>query len=329
MIWLYFLGSLIILVLAATKLAEYGDALAVRTGIGGLFVGTLLLAAATSLPELLTGVNSMRQGVASLSAGDIFGSNMLNMFLLGVLDLVFGGVRVLRQVALKHVFTAGFAILMTTLAIFFVVADLDLRVGWVGVESLILIAGYVVGVWLIRREGAPAGAAAEAAPDLAGVPSLPAAVIGFVVSAVVLVVISPWMVRSSVGVAEITGLSKGFVGAAMVGVATSLPELVTTIAAIKIGAYDMAVGNLFGSNLFNMAAMGLVDLIYTKGYFIESIDSEFALIGLISVMLMSLALIGNATRNKFRRVVVEFDAAAIILVYVIGLYFLYVRGIGG
>ena len=219
MIWLSFFGSLIILVLAATKLAEYGDALAARTGVGRLFVGTLLMAAATSLPELLTGINSMRQGVANLSAGDIFGSNMFNMFLLGFLDLIFWRVRVLCQVALKHVFTAGVAILMTTLAVFFVVADLNVRVGWLGLDSLILIAGYVVGVWLIRRNGEPATAPDEAPPDLAGVPSLLLAVIGFVLSAAVLIWISPRLVRSSVDVAEITGLSKGFVGAAMVGVA--------------------------------------------------------------------------------------------------------------
>jgi cation:H+ antiporter len=328
MIWLSFFGSLIILVLAATKLAEYGDALAVRTGVGRLFVGTLLMAAATSLPELLTGINSMRQGVADLSAGNFFGSNMFNIFLLGFLDLIFWRVRVLRQVALKHVFTAGVAILMTTLAIFFVEADLHVRVGWVELDSLILIAGYVVGVWLIRRNDEPA-AIPDEAPDLTGVPSLLVAVIGFVLSAAVLIWISPRLVRSSVGVAEITGLSKGFVGAAMVGVATSLPELVTTIAAIKIGAYDMAVGNLLGSNLFNMAALGLTDLFYTRGYFLESIDIQFSLVGLISIILMSLALIGNATRGRFRRLVVEADAAAIILVYALGMYFLYTRGIGG
>ena len=88
LIWLKFLGCSIVLVIAAIKLAEYGDIIAVRTKIGGMFIGLILLAGATSLPELLTTINSISIGEPDLAAGNMFGSNMVNMLLLGTIDLM-------------------------------------------------------------------------------------------------------------------------------------------------------------------------------------------------------------------------------------------------
>src|SRR3972149_6447591 len=85
MAWLIFLASSAAIVVAAIKLAQYGDVIAVRTRLGGMFVGALLLAGATSLPELVTAVSSIQQSVPNLAAGNFFGSNMFNMFLLAVL----------------------------------------------------------------------------------------------------------------------------------------------------------------------------------------------------------------------------------------------------
>ncbi len=89
MVWIQFIISAAVVVVAAIKLAEYGDAISVRTRLGGMFIGTLLMAGATSLPELLTTINSLGQNVPSLAVGNVLGSNMFNMFLLAVLDAVF------------------------------------------------------------------------------------------------------------------------------------------------------------------------------------------------------------------------------------------------
>lgn len=325
-VWVLFLAATGIMVLAAMRLAEYGDIIGARTGAGGLFIGSLLLAGATSLPELLTGINSVLQNSPNLSAGGLFGSNMFNIFLLSILDLAFWRVRVLRQVALKHVMTAAVAILITQAAVFFVMTQADIRIGWIGLDSLVLIGIYVVGVYLIRANSGVTEPVEEELPD--DMPSLLHGIIGFAVATGILIAISPTVVESAVGVATATGLGTGFVGATLVSMATSLPEMTTTVAAIRIGAYDMAVGNLLGSNLFNMAALGLIDLFYTKGLYIKTIDPAMAQVGMISLVLMTLALIGNASRVRRRRVLVELDAAAIFVVYALGLFFIYKRGIG-
>ncbi|NMC79025.1 MAG: sodium:calcium antiporter, partial [Chloroflexi bacterium] len=124
MVWLSFLASSAIVVLAAIKLAEYGDAISVRTKLGGMFVGVILMAGATSLPELLTTINSIQQNVPDLAAGNMFGSNMFNMFLLGFLDLLNRRARILRKVAHRHALSGSIASLLSALAIFFVLANI-------------------------------------------------------------------------------------------------------------------------------------------------------------------------------------------------------------
>lgn len=326
MVWLIFALSSALLVFAATQLAKFGDAIAARTGLGRLFVGTLLLAGATSLPELLTSINSLSQGVPDLAAGNFMGSNMFNMFLLGVLDLIGRQARILRRVAMRHALTAGLAILLAALAIFFILADAEARIGWIGLDSLLVAVVYIVGLRLIQANNS-ADVPVEPT-DLAGAPVLYQALIGFAAATALLVVVSPWLVSSSKEIATITGLGAGFVGTALVGVVTSLPEVATSIAAVRIGAYDMAVGNLFGSNAFNMFALSLTDLFYTGGRFFGVIAPEFALVGLLGLILTSLGLIGNLARVERRLGFVEVDALIIMVGYLGGIAWLYGRGIG-
>jgi cation:H+ antiporter len=165
-------------------------------------------------------------------------------------------------------------------------------------------------------------------PQEETVMSLRRALLGFVVATAALVFITPYLVRSSNEIAEITGLGTGFVGTTLLAMVTSLPETVAVVAAARIGAYDMAVGNLFGSNVFNMLALGVADVFYTPGRFLGDIDPAFALVAMLGLLLTNLALIGNIARVERRLGFVEADALLILLVYFGGIVFLYVRGIG-
>ncbi len=329
MIWLTFFVSAAVIVLAAVKLAEYGDAIGYRTGLGSMFIGTLLVASATSLPELLTAINSIRQDVVDLAAGGMLGSNMFNMFLLGVLSLIFYRQRVLRRVAMKHALSGSVAVFVIGLATFFILARTRLRIGWVGLDSLMVAGSGIAGMWLIwaNAPGSP-GAPSAPAPEEEGIPSLRRALVGFTLAAVVLVLASPHLVRSSAAIADATGLSAGFIGTLALAMITSLPELVTIIAAVRLGAHDLAVGNLFGSNIFNMFALGLTDLFYTPGNLLSAISPDMALVGLLGLLLTGIGLIGNQARLDRLIRVVEVDGILLVVGYLVGLGFLYLRGIG-
>jgi cation:H+ antiporter len=206
-------------------------------------------------------------------------------------------------------------------------ADINLSIGWVGMDSLMIIAVYIGGMRMIQTQGGPPPT--ELPIDEGKIPSLRRAGTGFLIATIVLIGVVPLLVESAAQIGEITGLSAGFIGATLLALVTSLPELVATTAAVRLGAYDLAIGNLFGSNFFNMLAFGLTDVFYLQGRFIDLIDSNFALIGLLGLLLTSMGLIGNLLRVERRIGFLELDALIILLGYFGGMWFLYTRGIGG
>jgi cation:H+ antiporter len=197
------------------------------------------------------------------------------------------------------------------------------------VDGLIILLVYVGGVRLIQLRGQESGAAVDLPVKPGRRPvKLWQALVGFGVAAAVLILVVPYLVSSGAEIARVTGLGTGFVGMLLVALVTSLPELVSALTATRLGAFDLAVGNLFGSNVFNMFAVALVDVFYTHGRFLGAIDPAFALAGLLGLLLTNLALIGNLARLERRFLFVEIDALLLIVVYFAGLWLLYSRGIG-
>jgi cation:H+ antiporter len=328
MVWIVFLISSALIVFAATQLAKYGDVIAVRTRLGGMFVGILLLAGATSLPEVLTTISALAQGVPNLAAGSLLGSNMFNMFLLAILDLLHRKNRILRKAALKHALTGSITMFLIGLVVFFILADIEIQIGWVGLDSLFIVLAYVIGVWMIRaNQPKTVVCASEAHAVPQGIPSLRRGLTGFGLAALGLMIVTPLMVQSSAEIAEITGLGTTFIGTTLVALVTSLPEMVTTIAAVRLGADDMAIGNLFGSNMFNMLAIGLTDVFYLQGRFLGVIDPAFIVVGMLGLLMTGLGLIGNLARLERRVLSIEVDALALIIFYIAGLWLLFSRGI--
>ncbi len=327
MVWLQFLLSSAIVVAAAVKLAEYGDVIAVRTKLGGLFVGTIFLAGATSLPELIASVSSFQLGVPNLAAGNFFGSNMINIVLLAIVDLFFYQVPLLRRVAINHALTSALATVLMLVAVISLFADIDLTVGWVGVDSLAIIGLYFAGMWLLQRENSATPAPPSVQPG-ERFPTLRRGVVGFLAAAAALVVVVPQLVAASTEIAAITGLGTGFVGTALLSLVTSLPELIAVIAAVRLNALDMAVGNLLGSSVFNMLGLATADFFLTSGRFLGAIDTNFVLVGLLAMLLTNMALVGILARVERRIGFIELDSLAILVVYVLGMYLLYTLGIG-
>jgi cation:H+ antiporter len=296
--------------------------------LGGMFIGVVLMAGATSLPEVLTTISAVWQGTPNLAAGNLLGSNMFNMLLLALLDLVHQNERILRKAAVKHALSGSSAALLITMVVFFLLDEFTWQIGWVGVDSILLMLAYLAIVYFIQDEQS-----AHSKPELDVIlpdkfPTLRAGLIGFGIAAGSLLVLTPWMVDASNRIAEITGLGTTFIGTSLVAIVTSLPELVTTVAAAKLGADDMAIGNLFGSNLFNMFAFGLTDLFYTEGRFFSVVDPDFLLISVLGLLMTVMALVGNLARIKRRLFFIEVDALALVVVYVAAMWLLYTRGLG-
>jgi cation:H+ antiporter len=265
--------------------------------------------------------------IPDLSGGNIFGANMYNMLLLAFVSLLGWRERALRKVRRRHGLTAGGSVFMILLATFFIYANIDIKIGWVGIDSIIIIITYLVLVYLLRVSTVVPGEAVSEEPD-DSTPKLWKGLLGFSIASAVLVAVMPWMVRVADDIAELSGLSEGFIGVALMAFVTTMPELVATIAAVRMRVYDLAIGNLFGSNMFNIFALGLVDILFTKGRFLNTISPEFILVGFIGMIMTLIALIGNQARLKRRLFFVELDATALVVTFILGMILIYNRGLG-
>jgi cation:H+ antiporter len=178
---LAFLATGIVVVFAATALARYADAIAESTRLGRLWIGAVLLAGATSLPELMTDISAVRLGATDLAVGDLFGSSMANMLILAVIDLMPPRRQVLQQATLDHALAASVAICLNAVAAVLVLVRPESSFLWVGPGSLLLLLAYVVGTRVVYRHALRQGAAQTppAATETATqLPSLRRAVLG-------------------------------------------------------------------------------------------------------------------------------------------------------
>jgi cation:H+ antiporter len=332
--WVLFLASASVIVYAGTKLSHYGDRIADLTGLGGLWIGVILMAGATSLPEIFTDVSAALIDAPDLAVGDLFGSNMANMLILGIIDLVHRQKRVWQQAAFEHALSAGLAMFLTGLAAFFILLGQDVKHLGIGSGSAILLLFYILGMRLIfrqesvkRRQREQEKVAEVQAGEEDKGPSkrdgLKRAGVGFGLAALLLLIAAPILATSANRIAEQSGVSSGFVGASLVAIATSLPELVTAIAAVRLGAFDLAVGNLFGSNAFNMAAFFFVDTAYRSGPLFNIVSDDHAMTAIWSILLMSTALMGIIYRVEKRYMLIEPDSFVIILGYCLGLWLVF------
>ena len=148
----------------------------------------------------------------------------------------------------------------------------------------------------------------------------------FLISAAVITIASMQLAKYGDVIGLRTKLGGAFAGTLLLASATSLPELITTISAVRSGIPQLAAGNLFGSNMFNMFAIGLTDVFYTRGRFLAAIDPSFLLIGMLGLLMTGMGLIGNLAKLERRVWFIEMDALALILLYFGGLFLLYFRG---
>jgi cation:H+ antiporter len=258
---------------------------------------------------------------------------MANMVILAIVSVVPSGALLFQKATLDHALYASLAIILTAVAALSVLTGGGPAIGGVSTSSLLLLATYALGSRVVFRHSSLARAATEtiemsgealattppSEPTQASTPSLRRAMWMFIAGAVVLVIAAPAFAWSAKGVAAATGLGATFIGTWLVGFSTSLPELVTSLAAVRLRAYDLAVGNLFGSNAFNMAVFPLLDAVSSTGPVFGVIAAAHAISALVAIGLMGIALAALVHRVRGRLSLLEPSSALIFIGYVLGL----------
>ncbi|HUY18031.1 MAG TPA: hypothetical protein VMV15_02285 [Candidatus Binataceae bacterium] len=323
---LVFLASAAVVVVAGTILTRCADDIAEATGLGRAWIGSVLLATATSLPELGTDITAVRIHAANLAVGDLFGSSLANMLILAVLDQFARQGKVLRGAAIENALIACLAIVLNAMGALFVLTGSSWSPLGISPQSLLLLLVYLFGTRAVYRNGTRHTAAAvKSGTDRkrTGARSLRRSAIWFAGAAMAILLAAPALAWSAKELAQLTGLGDSFVGTWLLGLATSLPEFVTAFAAVRIGQFDLAVGNLFGSNSFNMIIFVALDLASPSGSVFQRLNPIHAISATLAVILMSLGLASILYRAERRFLMIEPDSALMLAVYLLAIWILY------
>jgi cation:H+ antiporter len=322
--------SAIVIIIAGTFLSRYADEIAERTGFGRLLVGSVLLASATSLPELSVDVSAVRNGMADLAFGDLLGSSLFNLLILAVLDLSrYSNGRMLSRDAARHALSGNVSAALTAIVGIGLLTQPILGAGQFAAISYglwLVILGYVLGVRLVyydqrasRQETAQASEVREARL------SWRSSAIGFTVAAGVIVIAGPYLAEAAGEIADASGLGKTFVGTTLVAFSTSLPELVASLAALRMGAHDLAIGNIFGSNAFNMILLAPLD-VFHPGPILADVSATHAVTAVAAIVATLIVILGQLYQVERRIRFIEPDAGLVMIVIFGALWLVYRMG---
>ena len=316
---------------SGTRLSYYADAIARRTGIGEAVLGVVLLGGITSLPEIAVAGAASLGGNAPLAVNNVLGGFTMQVTILALADAL------LRQRALTAAIPDPAVLLQGVLGIILVsVAVVGVATGDVGFLGAGLWTWGILGIfvfsvmtvarardharWEVVGEpprpkiGREEPEVERAGPTLYGMTALAGAgilVMGYLLS------------ETGEALAEQTGLGANFFGAVFLAITTSLPEISTVIAAMRLRRHVMAASDIFGTNLFDIAVIFVADLVYPGGPVLSEVGTFSIVAGLLGIVVTAVYLAGLIERRDPAVAGVGFDTIVVIATYLGGLGLLY------
>jgi len=316
----------LVIVIAGSQLARQADTLADRTGLGEALFGVLLLAGVTSLPDLAATLSAALDARPDLAMSNVMGSMTANLAFLGVADIIY------RRANLEHaaaspvnLMLAGLLIVLLTLPL---LAILTPTVTEWSVHPItpVIVTAYLFGLHLVHRTRVKPmwfprmtrQTVSDEPEKHHGGGSL-TLWFGFIGMAVVTGMAGWILMEAAKGIIDQTGVSEALVGGLFTALATSTPELVTTIAAIRIGALTLAVSNIFGTNCFNMLVVAAADAAYPHGSIYHDMAPVQMMWGLIGILMTAILLLGMVRRETYGIARIGFESALILGIYAVAL----------
>ncbi len=296
---IFFLVLAVLTAFVSIKLSYYGDVLSKQTKISTAFVGGLLIAAITSLPEFVTSISAVILDNPTLSFGDILGSNMFNIFALAIYNLLF-----LKRFIFSNS-KSTFLYECIILLIEYIFILLNLRI----LTTIVLFILYFLYAFKVSKSENK-----EEIIDKKEKNPL----IKFIFSGVILIILSILLTLQADKLTHIyPHISSSTIGAILLCITTSLPEVVSTFALIKYDNYDMAIANILGSNIFNFLVLSISDLFNDNSiYNLVDINSKMYLYGGIIVTII--LLVSLIKKNKIISIILSI---LISLIYLLVWYF--------
>ena len=290
----------------SVKAADYVDLIDKKTSLSGAFIGGIMLSAVTSLPELFTSLSStLLLDEPGLCIGNILGSDLFNLAVLAVLIVVFNRSFAVAEIAHSHQNVLWLLLVAYGALALNMMGVLSVELFTVSITSVIMIACYAASVKHLSGESAGEDDEEDTNPL-----TLKQVLIRFAVVAVGIVVLSILISQVTDMLAEELNLGKSLAGALFMGVATSLPELSSTIALFRKKSFDIAVGNIVGSNIFNLIILSISDILYTGTGLYDFSDPKTVALLVFGFLAHPLILCALKLRHRWIQVGMSVGAVA-------------------
>ena len=288
-IFLLYLLVVVGIVLLSNKASEYVDLLDKKTSLSGAFIGGVMLSAVTSLPELFTSISStIFLNEPGLCMGNILGSNLFNLATLATLVLVYFNQYKNATISGSHTKITLFTFLIYVVILLNLTRTLSFSLMTVSITSFIIIGLYTSGVKLMSAENGLQDL--EDSEDTSPL-TVRQISVRFALVSVGIIGLSIIITYLTNHIADTLNLGAGFAGALLLGIATSLPEVCSTLALFKMRNYNIAIGNIIGSNIFNFMILGLADIVYIGSGIYDFSDPKtisLLMLGMVATPLMLL-----------------------------------------
>ncbi len=327
---LQFAVCAVLIARAGYVLSRSADALAGAYGWARGWVGLALLATVTSLPELASGVSAVAfVDAPNLAVGNALGACVVNLLFLVVVDALQRRQPMYREASATHLLSAAFGVVMLGfVAMSLLIGTRAPALLHVGIYSPMLLALYLLalkGVHAHERQAMAAGTAMRS-PVPAGQTRDEWRRFGL--AAGVVLAAGSWLPEVADGLATALGLSRSFVGTVLMAVVTTLPEMAVTLGALRLGALDMAIGNLLGSNLFNIVILAVDDVFYVRGPLLADAAPVHAGTAVTALVMTGLVIIGLVMRPQGRTLrVVSWVSVGLAATYVVNGALVYLGGV--
>ena len=304
---IFFLVLAFLTMFSSIKLSYYGDALSKQTKLGSALIGGLLIASITSLPEFVTSISAVLINNPSLSFGDILGSNMFNIFVLAIYNIWFFKKEIFKKTSSKYIYEC-FILLIEYIFIF-----LGTKTNFLDLSTICLIIMYILYILkIIKTNNNEDNIRNEYVKN---------PLLKFILCSIILIILSILLTYEADKITHIyPNVSSSTVGAILLGITTSLPEVVSTFTLLKLNNYNMAISNMLGSNIFNFLVLAFSDIFVSNDHIYHHVDNnsyQYLIGGIIIHTMLSTAII-KKDKNKFFYISVSL---LISIIYLLVWYF--------
>ncbi len=314
-----FLLIAIVTILISIKLSYYADVLDKKTNFGGMIIGGILLAGVTSLPELITSISSITLKNPSLALGDILGSNLFNIFIIVFFDIIYLKKRFMNKIS-PHYLASHFVLIYIYIVIIsYFTGDFIGGIYGIGIPTIMIILSFLIYLMVISKfDIGEQGIEYDIHEKNVGYK--------FLFTSIIMVIISVLLTYSANKITiNYPHFSSSAIGASLLGITTSLPEMVSVFALIKIGSYNLAYANIIGSNIINFVILAIGDILLFSKRIYDFYDNDciaLAYLGLAFTIMMIYPV--KRQRNLFTFTYI-FPSIFITLMYLLFWYIIVIR----